>query len=151
MGYYPPPGQQPGYPQQPYYPQDSTDTVAMILEILFGLFGLMGMGWLYAGNILTAILVFIGFTVFLLVEAALIAITGGLCGCLALPVNIAVAVISGMRVRDYVRRTRSRGSVLLVVIAGLIGFMVIAALVVGLIFLIISLGLVSSMSFGDLM
>ena len=128
MAYYPPPGQYPP-PQQPYYPQppDNTDTVAMILEIVFGLFGIMGMGWLYAGNILTAVLVFIGFMIFVLVEAALIALTGGLCSCVALPVNIGLAVFSAIRARDYVRRTRSRGSVMYVIIAGIIGRSTMAA------------------------
>jgi len=121
----------------------------MILEIVFGLFGLMGMGWLYAGNILTAVLVFIGFTIFLLIESGLIAVTGGLCACVALPVNIGLAVFSAFRLRDYVRRTRAQGSVLRVVVAALIGFLVVTALVVGLVLLIVSLGLVGSIAVGD--
>jgi TM2 domain-containing membrane protein YozV len=150
MAYYPPPGQYPP-PQQPYYPQppDNTDTVAMILEIVFGLFGIMGMGWLYAGNILTAVLIFIGFMIFVLVEAALIAITGGLCSCVALPANIGIAIFSATRVRDYVRRTRSRGSVMYVIIAGIIGLVVVGGLVVGLILLLVAMGLVGSLSAGS--
>jgi hypothetical protein len=151
MAYYPPPGQHPP-PQQPYYPQpqDNTDTVAMILEIVFGIFGIMGMGWLYAGNILTAVLIFIGFTIFVLVEAALIALTGGLCGCVAFPLNIGIAVFSAIRVRDYVRRTRSRGSVMYVIIAGIIGLVVVVGLVVGLVLLLVTLGLVGALSSGSL-
>jgi hypothetical protein len=145
MAYYPPPGQYPP-PQQPYYPPDNTDTVAMILEIVFGLFGIMGMGWLYAGNILTAVLTFIGFTFFVLVEAALIAITGGLCGCLAFPLNIGIAVFSATRVRDYVRRTRARGSILYVIIAGIIGLVLVVGLIVGVVMLVIALGLVGTLS-----
>jgi TM2 domain-containing membrane protein YozV len=150
MAYYPPPGQYPP-PQQPYYPQppDNTDTVAMILEIVFGLFGIMGMGWLYAGNILTAVLIFIGFMILILVEAALIAISGGLCGCVAAPVNIAIAIFSAIRVRDYVRRNRSKGSVIYVIIAGIIGFVLVVGLVVGLILLLVAFGLVGSMSAGS--
>ena len=152
MAYYSGPGQYtpPPPPSAPYqHSLDNTDTVAMILEIVFGIFGLMGMGWLYAGNILTSILIFIGFTLFLLVESGLIAITGGLCACVALPANIGIAVFSAFRVRDYVRRTGARGSVLRVVIAGLIGFLVVSVLVVGLILLIVSLGLVGSIAAGD--
>ena len=146
MGYYPPP-QYP--PQQPYYPQprDSTDSIAMILEIIFGIFGLMGMGWLYAGNILTAVLIFIGFTILLVIEGVLSALTGGICACLAFPVNIAVAVVSGLRVQDYVRRTNARGSIVYVIIAGLIGFVVLCGLTVGLFFLLTSLGLLAELSY----
>lgn len=151
MAYYPPPGYQP--PPQPYYPPpppDNTDTVALILEIVFGLFGIMGMGWLYAGNILTAVLVFIGFMIFVLVEAALIALTGGICGCLALPVNIGIAVFSATRVREYVRRTRARGAILYVVIAGIIGLVLVVGLVVGLVMLLVALGYAGSISAGGL-
>jgi len=35
----------------------------MVLEIIFGIFGILGMGWLYAGNIPVAIAVFVGFLI----------------------------------------------------------------------------------------
>jgi hypothetical protein len=122
----------------------------MILEIVFGLFGIMGMGWLYAGNILTAVLIFFGFMIFVLVEAALIALTGGLCSCLALPVNIGIVIFSALRARDYVRRTRARGSIVYVIVAGIIGLVLVAGLVIGLVMLIVAMGLVGSISAGSL-
>ena len=87
--------------------------------------------------------------IFVLVEAALIAITGGLCSCVAFPVNIGIAIFSAIRVRDYVHRTRARGSVLYVIIAGIIGLVVVVGLVVGLVFLLVTLGLVGSLSAGE--
>lgn len=104
---------------------DSSDTIAMILEIIFGLCGILGMGWLYAGNIAVAIMAFVGFLIVAMGEIFVASITLGLAGCIILPINLAVAVISGFRVRDYVRNTGAKGSVLYVIIGILVGMVVL--------------------------
>jgi len=104
----------------------------MIIEIVFGIFGLMGMGWLYVGNFLYAILIFAGFFILLLIEVGVITLTFGICACLFLPLNIVIAVVSGLRVRDHVRQTNAKGSVLYVIIAASIGFLLICGLLVAL-------------------
>lgn len=113
------PDQRQSFPSNPQF--DSTDTITMIIEIVFGIFGLMGMGWLYAGQFLYSGLIFGGFLVLLLIETVIIAITGGLCACLALPLNIVIAVVSGLRARDYVRQTGAKGSILYLIIGALVG------------------------------
>ena len=100
---------------------DSSDTIAMILEIIFGFFGILGMGWLYAGNIPIAILLFIGFLIIAFIEMAVVAVTLGFAGCFVFPFNLAVAVISGLRARDYVRNARTRGSIIYVIIGITLG------------------------------
>ena len=109
----------PHLPQQyhPQPPSDSTDTIAMIIEIVFGLFGLLGLGWLYVGNFVLSIAILIGYWVLLAIEGVIIAFSGGLCGCLFLPLNIVLIVVSGIKVRDYVRRTGASGSILYVIVA----------------------------------
>jgi len=118
----------PGY----RYPRaDSTDTVAMIIEIVFGLFGVMGMGWIYVGNFLVGIGLFIGWLVVVLIAflspTLITALTVGIGAvtycCLALmpPAGIAVAIVSGIRLKDYVRNTGARGSVLYLLIAAIVG------------------------------
>ena len=110
---------------------ESTDTIALIIEIVFGLFGILGVGWLYAGNFVAALLVFVGFMVLVAIEAFLAFVTFGLAACFIAPLNIAVAIISGLRVRDYVRETGAKGAfgnLLFVLVA--IG--VIAAIIIGL-------------------
>ena len=106
-------------------PSDSSDTIAMLLEIIFGFFGIMGMGWLYAGNFPIAILAFIGFLIIVLVEMFVVSITLGIASCLIVPINLAVAVISGLRARDYVRNSGAQGSILYVIIGIVLGIIVI--------------------------
>lgn len=89
---------------------DSTDTVALILELLFGLFGLLGMGWLYAGNLAMGAAAFFGYLVLLLLEGVAIALTGGLAACAAIPFNLALVVVSGFKARDHARNTAAQGS-----------------------------------------
>jgi hypothetical protein len=122
---------------------DSTDTIAMVIEIVFGVFGLMGMGWLYVGNFLYAALIFIGFVILLTIEVVLITLTAGFCACVAFPLNLVIVIVSGLRVRDYVQRTGAKGSVLYVVIAAVVGFLLLCGLGT-LLFLI--LGAVGSLS-----
>ena len=106
-------------------PSDSSDTIAMLLEIIFGMFGILGIGWLYAGNIPVALAAFIGFLIVALIEIGISAATVGIALCLIVPVNLAIAVISGLRVRDYVRNSGARGSVLYVIMGIVIGMIVI--------------------------
>jgi len=106
---------------------DSGDTIAMVVEIVFALFGVLGMGWLYAGNLLVSILVFIGYAGLVFVEALLVTGTLGLAACLIVPFNIVLAVVSGLKVRDYMRNTGKSGSLLYL----LLGLMAGGAVVCG--------------------
>lgn len=115
--------------QQQIQPRsDSTDTIAMIIEIVFGLFGILGVGWLYAGNFLIGGFLFVGW--FLVLGAVVLLLTvfsavtlgfGSVLACCIPPVGIAIALISGIKVRDHVRNTGARGNFLLLVIPALIG------------------------------
>ena len=126
----------PSVPPAGAYPRaDSTDTIAMIIEIVFGLFGIMGMGWIYVGNLLVGGLLFVGWWVVILIVALsptiLTALTIGLGApaycCLAcmLPLNITVALVSGIRAKDYVRNTNAKGSVLYLILAAVVGSILI--------------------------
>jgi hypothetical protein len=106
-------------------PSDSSDTIAMILEILFGFFGIMGMGWLYAGNVTVAVVLFVGFLVVAFIEMAIGTATLGIAACLIVPFNLAVAIISGLRARDHVRNTGANGSIVYVILAIVVGAVVI--------------------------
>ena len=104
---------------------DSTDTIAMVVEIVFGLFGIMGMGWVYVGKLATGIGLFAGWLIAVLTTTVLVTVlTLGLgVGCLAIlvPIQLVIAIVSGLRVRDYVRKTGARGSIGNLIIAAAIG------------------------------
>ena len=104
---------------------DSADAIAMVVEIIFGLFGVLGMGWLYAGNLPYAIAAFVGYGILVFIEVAIITATLGFAACVAIPLNIAIAVISGLRARDYVRNTGASGSLVVLLIGIIVGIAVI--------------------------
>lgn len=114
------------YHSQP--PSDSTDSIAMIIEIVFGLFGLMGLGWLYVGNFALSIAIFIGYWVLLGIEGVIIVFSGGLCGCLFFPLNIVLIIVSGIKVRDYTRKTGANGSIMYVIIAVALAFLLLCVI-----------------------
>jgi hypothetical protein len=104
---------------------DSTDSIALIIEVLFGIFGALGIGWLYAGNVSMGVVALIGYLVFLFLEGIAIALTGGLAACVVVPVNLAIIVISGFKARDYVRNTGARGNFAYVVLALIVPFVLV--------------------------
>lgn len=74
---------------------------AMIIEIVAGIFGLLGVGHMYSGRTGLGVMLLFGWWIGLAV-LVLIGTTGiGL--CISLPVGIAVPIFSGFQVRDYVR------------------------------------------------
>ncbi len=96
---YPLPSDRPAYtpPYAPPYvgaarpPKDRA--LAIIAEALPGLFGFLGIGWLYAGNTTTGILVLLGFLAWNFIAVILDLLTVGFFLCLHLPANL-VAVLA---------------------------------------------------------
>lgn len=109
---------------------DSMDSIALVVEILFGLFGLLGIGWFYAGNMGIGALAFFGYFVLIGLESVVVVVTGGLAACLIVPVNLALIVVSGFKARDYVRNTGARGNILFPLIALGIAFLFACGLIV---------------------
>ena len=102
---------------------DSTDTIAMIIEGIFGIFGFLGVGWMYAGSIGRGLLMMVGMWVFIAIESVVGTLTGGLAMCLFAPVHLIILVFSAIKVRNHVRETGAQGSAS-VVIMGIIGLVV---------------------------
>lgn len=78
-------------------------TVALILEILPGLFGLLGFGWIYAGNTSTGILWLVGFIIWSIIAATISVITGGIGALCWLPLSIALITISANSLNKYTK------------------------------------------------
>lgn len=130
----------------PYYRQpstDSTDSITMALEWVFGLFLMPGIGWIYAGNYGMGIGVFVGYWVLIALEVFITMITFGLFACFAAPINLGLVILSGFRARDWVRKNEATGSLVRVVFAVIVAI----AIVVGLIFFgIFGLGLFGALA-----
>ena len=78
---------------------------AMLIEVVAGLFGFLGVGHLFAGRTNTGLALLLGWWVFLAIEFTLFAF---LIGCLLLPLNVIVPIVSGMWMRNELQGQPTR-------------------------------------------
>jgi hypothetical protein len=79
-------------------------SIALILEILPGLFGLLGFGWIYAGNVNSGIIWLICFLLYTIFASIIAVFTLGISLCLSLPLSIALIVISAVNLNNYTKQ-----------------------------------------------
>lgn len=72
---------------------------AIVLEILLGLLGFLGIGYLYAGYTTEGILRLIGWWIALGIGAVLVVVTFGIGSLCLIPVMIAVPILSGLALK----------------------------------------------------
>jgi hypothetical protein len=113
---------------------ENTAIIAIIIEIIFGLGGALGMGWLYVGNFGMAALIFTGYLVFCIVEAILGLITLGFAAFCLAPLNFLFIAFSSIKLRDRIRQTGATGSFLYVIIAFILFVALVVVIVAVLIF-----------------
>jgi hypothetical protein len=95
---------------QPLSPAtQGASTTALWLETIFGLFGLLGVGHVYAGRIVLGIALMIGWWIYLAIAAVVITITVGVAACLFMPISLAVPIISGIQARTYIQQKGGAG------------------------------------------
>jgi hypothetical protein len=100
----PAPVQQYQPPGQAYAPRPPKDkSIALILEILPGLFGLLGIGWIYSGNTTTGVLWLIGFLVWTIVATVISVATVGIGIICWLPISIGLIAISAISLNNYTK------------------------------------------------
>ena len=95
-----------GYTQQPAYipVKPAKDrSLAMILEILPGLFGFLGFGWIYSGNTSTGIMWLIGFLVWDVISIIVAVFSASLGLICTLPISIALIALSASRLNSYTK------------------------------------------------
>ena len=109
---------QPNYPLQPapqyqnppypvYAPRPPKDrSIAIVLEILPGLFGFLGFGWMYAGNTSAGAIWLICFFVWTIIAGVIAVLTVGFGLCLTLPVSIILIVVSTISLTNYTKQHR---------------------------------------------
>jgi hypothetical protein len=86
----------------PYVQRPLKDkSLALILELLLGLFGFLGIGWIYSNQTTTGILCLVGMFVWNIIAFFIIILTGGL-GCFCtFPVNLAAVGVSAYLLNNY--------------------------------------------------
>jgi hypothetical protein len=100
-----------------------------ILEIIFGLFGGFGIGWLYAGNYGMAITLLIFSVLYSVIGWSTITLTAGICACIFIPISLAIAFLSGNNARAWAMKNRAQGSILRV-IGGIVALAVIVIILI---------------------
>ena len=74
-------------------PQDRA-TLAIVLEVVCGLFGLLGIGWLIAGDTQKGIFWLVGYLIWVAVAVVLIFLTFGLFAFCFAPIHLATIAVS---------------------------------------------------------
>ena len=80
----------------------SKSAIAALLELVGGYFGLLGLGWIYGGDILRGVFFLIGYLVLLSVGGTLVAFTLGLLAIIFVPLYFIVPIISAFKVHQFV-------------------------------------------------
>ncbi len=129
-----PAGEQPVYLVKQVSPEtEGAATTALWLEIIFGIFSLLGIGHVYSGRTMLGIVLMIGWWIYIALAGFISAITMGLGACLLVPIYIAVPIISGIQARTYTQKMAGRGNWKNVAFVGgggcLLVVLIIAALV----------------------
>jgi hypothetical protein len=85
-------------------PQNQNATLAIVLEIVCGLFGLFGIGWLVSGNTQTGIILLVGGLVWGAVWVFIAIFTLGI-GFLCIgPINLAIMIISTIMLNNRLKQ-----------------------------------------------
>ena len=106
-----PDNQEPDYMVKQIPPEtEGAATTALWLEIIFGIFSLLGVGHVYSGRTWLGIALMIGWWVYIVVAGFLSTITLGFGACLFVPLYIAGPIISGIQARTYMQKTNGKGN-----------------------------------------
>jgi hypothetical protein len=92
-------------PQPSYGPRPPKDRgIALVLEILPGLFGLLGFGWIYSGNTTMGCLWLVGVLAWDLFAVLILVLTAGF-GCFCtVPMSLVLIAISAALLSAYIKQ-----------------------------------------------
>lgn len=101
------PYQQQSQPQQPYQPQYGHNVpaknpgTAFALELVGGIFGLFGIGYMYAGRTSEGVIRIVVGILCNIFIAVLASVTFGICAFIAIPFYIGFAIMSANSIKNY--------------------------------------------------
>lgn len=79
-------------------------SIALILEILPGLFGFLGFGWIYSGNTAAGIAILIGFLLWDAIAIIITLVAGGFACICTVPISLAFIAVSASILNSYTKR-----------------------------------------------
>lgn len=128
-----PDNQQPVYVIRQTSPEtEGAATTALWLEIIFGIFSLLGIGHVYSGRTLLGIALMVGWWFYIAVAGIISVVTLGLGACVFIPIYFAVPIISGIQARTYTQKIGGKGNWLSVALVGGGGCLFVIVVIVAL-------------------
>jgi len=92
------------YPSD-YAPRPRKDRgVALVLEIILGLFGLPGIGWIYSGKTGVGVVLLLCTLVWDIIAIVIDIVSGGFACFITVPVNLVVVAISAALLGGYTKQ-----------------------------------------------
>lgn len=77
--------------------------IAVLIELVGGYFGLLGIGWMYVGDVLRGILILVGYFILFWVGGWLTFFSFGLLSLVFVPLYIAAPIVSAIFVYQFAR------------------------------------------------
>ena len=124
---------------------EGASNIALVLEIVFGLFGLLGIGHVYTNRIAVGIGLLIGWWIYIIVAVFIGSLTLGFGFCLFVPIYIAVPIISGIQARTYAKSAGETGN--WGVVAGVAGGGCLIVILINVLFFVVLGGIAALFSY----
>ena len=133
-------------PQPLPHEVQAASTTSLILEAVFGLSGILGLGHMYSGRVARGIGLMVFWWIYIAIAVFLSSITAGLAAFLLGPIYVAFPLLSGVNASAYVKKTQATVSWTPVLIGGVGGCLLLLAFICLLATVgVISLAALSSM------
>jgi hypothetical protein len=87
--------------------QKKDRSIALILEIVLGLFGIYGVGWLYSNKTNVGLSLLIGGIVWAIIAIAITVVTGGFALFCTIPVNLCAVAVSSIQLNGYINKNHN--------------------------------------------
>jgi hypothetical protein len=81
----------------------SKPTLTALIELIGGYFGLLGLGWMVAGDVLRGLLILVGYWLVLSIAGFLTMVTFGLAGFVLAPLYLIAPIISAFMAYQFAR------------------------------------------------
>jgi hypothetical protein len=82
--------------------------LALVIEILPGLFGFLGLGWIYSGNLTVGLIWLVGFFIWTVTATILSVVTAGIGIFCWLPISLTCIIISAVTLHRYTKNHPER-------------------------------------------
>ncbi len=89
---------------------EGAGNTALILEIIFGIFGLLGIGHVYTNRTALGIGLMVGWWIYIVIAATISSLTLGIAACIFVPLSLVIPIISGVQARTYARQNVETGN-----------------------------------------